>query len=288
MRDNINFNDVEVEVEIFDSVLGKMAVSDFAETDPNKVSYIRNKQLYQRKLKAGPNTKIDDETDTISSSISVEGLPELISTDSENALQIGKDGKLFANIQGLLEEKGDVPTRSELPSMASNYDSYMIADEQLIVFAYNSHQGALSWLPLNFFVDMNLYLTVARGEELLKDSKKYTDDKVSQSLGLVTVSPSNYTFDPQEIVGVQIFAVGRTQLQITFSPLLDVPVTNSVSSIINIKDSAVLPLLPQRFGQVWDSQTFEVVGFCKFDSNGVVFMNVISQLFAARQYIVHV
>jgi len=40
---NVTFNDEEVEVEIFDAVLGKSIVTDFSETDDTKLSYLRNR-----------------------------------------------------------------------------------------------------------------------------------------------------------------------------------------------------------------------------------------------------
>ena len=83
----------------------------------------------------------------------------------------------------LLVDQGSVPNRSELPQVASNYDSYMLEDEDVIVFAYNSI-GGLRWLPLNFFVDMSLYETVAGASEKMNaavtSANAYTDTEIAK------------------------------------------------------------------------------------------------------------
>ena len=68
------------------------------------------------------------------------------------------------HLKGVLKDKGSVLTRTGLPAIANNYDSYLIEDENIIVFAYNKQSG-LEWLPLNFFVDMSLYETVVGATE---------------------------------------------------------------------------------------------------------------------------
>jgi len=89
---------------------------------------------------------------------------------------------LQERIRSLLVDKGPVSDRGELPETADNFDSYMIEDEELIVFAYNSISG-VTWLPLGFFVDMGLYETVSGATEKMEAAElaanAYTDTKVA-------------------------------------------------------------------------------------------------------------
>ena len=73
-------------------------------------------------------------------------------------------------LKSLLVDKGPVPNRAGLPLTSSNYDSYMIENEEIIVFAYNVSPTQLEWLPLNFFADMSLYETVSGATEKMNSA----------------------------------------------------------------------------------------------------------------------
>jgi hypothetical protein len=94
---------------------------------------------------------------------------------------------LHERIGSLLVDKGTVSDRSGLPEEADNFDSYMIEDEELVVFAYNGSSGIV-WLPLGFFADMTLYETVSGATEKMEaaiiEAKAYTDTKATNGVGV--------------------------------------------------------------------------------------------------------
>jgi len=94
---------------------------------------------------------------------------------------------LQEHLQTVLIDKGSKPSRVNLPVTADNYDSYLLEDEELIVFAYNKSIG-LSWLPLNFFVDMSLYETVQGATEKMnaavQTANAHADTVASGKLGI--------------------------------------------------------------------------------------------------------
>lgn len=171
MADNIVFNDFDVTVEIYDSVIAKWVLTDYAETDPSSTAYLRNRDLIQQKLTAGTNVTIDKDN-VISAEVRLDQMEQFISKDLQNELKLGTDQLLYVGFSGLLRNGGDVATREELPDTSDPFIAHMIKDENLIVFAYHDESLGLVWLPLSFYVDMNLYVSK---EELIPELKKKVD-----------------------------------------------------------------------------------------------------------------
>lgn len=169
MADNINFNDFDITVEIYDSVIAKWVLTDYAETDPSKTSYLRNRDLIQPKLVAGENVIIDPNTNEISAQIRLDQMEQFISRDAKNELRLGSDQLLYVGFSGLLRNGGDVATRQDLPDMSDPFIAHMIKDENLIVFSYMDENLGLVWLPLSFYVDMNLYVSKTELTEELEN-----------------------------------------------------------------------------------------------------------------------
>lgn len=154
--DGVNFNDYDVEIEIYDLVCANWIHADYLEEDPNNIAYINNRDMIQPKLVAGEMVHIDPTTNTIS--ISFDDMSQFISSDEGNEIKQGSDSKLFVEFGGLMQDCGSVPTRHSLPGTEDNFRAYYVEDEGLYVFAYNDNR-ILKWLPLSFFVDMDLYVS---------------------------------------------------------------------------------------------------------------------------------
>lgn len=169
MSDKVIFNDYDVTVEIFDSVIAKWVLTDYLETDSRSTAYLRNRDKIQPKLVAGKNVTIDPDTNEISADVRLDQMIQFVSTDERNELHLGTDHLLYVSFSGLLRDKGHVPTRSALPNVAAEdeFISYYIDDEQLYVFAHYDADLGTVWLPLSFYVDMNLYVSKEEQEVTL-------------------------------------------------------------------------------------------------------------------------
>lgn len=212
MVENINFNDTEVQIEIIDSVLGKIIVTDFLQLDNTKLDYLKNRdkiatveQLNTKQdvLTAGANIVISEDN-VISAELNIAGVSEFISADEGNDIVLGSDGKLFARNTAVVDVDGG-----------------------------------------SVMVDANFL--------------------------------ENCTFK----------SVGNLQLRVKFRPVVEITRENTpLQVIVFISGSPILPLLPERFGQIWDSITFESVGFCELKSSGELTINVISNLSVDKDYII--
>lgn len=194
MADNIVFNDFDVTVEIYDSVIAKWVLTDYAETDPSSTAYLRNRDLIQPKLTAGTNVTIDKDN-VISAEVRLDQMEHFISHDLQNELKLGTDQLLYVGFSGLLRDGGDVETREELPDSSDPFIAHMIKDENLIVFAYHDESLGLVWLPLSFYVDMNLYVSK---EELSEDLEAYVTKTMLDSTATpesVPVRDANGSFE---------------------------------------------------------------------------------------------
>ena len=201
--DKVIINDAQVTVEIIDSVLGKMTVSDMAVEDPNRMDYVRNKQLYQKKLTAGANITIDEDN-VISSELDVQGIPQLISSDAGNAITQGEDGRLLVAQSRWLRNGGTVETREELPILTDSFVAYMVKSENLVVFSYISTVGgsnSLVWLPLSFFADMDLYATKALLGSEIEKCVKLEQLAIAGVANTVVLRDSTGSFDVQSGTG---------------------------------------------------------------------------------------
>lgn len=154
--DTVQFEDADVNVKLYDNVSNDWVHADYDETNPEHISYIQGRENIQPKLVAGRNVVIDSDTNEISAEITLDQFPDLISQDSGNDIKIGNDGKLYAGV--FIKDCGSVNMRANLPLDAQQFDAYYINDENLYVFARRVN-GSLSWMPLSFYVDMNLYVT---------------------------------------------------------------------------------------------------------------------------------
>lgn len=153
---DVIFNDYDVTVEIYDSVIAKWVLTDYAETNPSSASYLRSRDLIQPKLKAGTGVVISVDNE-ISADFGLEA-DKLISRDADNEVKLGTDQLLYVGFGGLLRDGGDVATREDLPDTSEAFIAHMILDENLIVFSYLDATIGLVWLPLSFFADMSLYV----------------------------------------------------------------------------------------------------------------------------------
>lgn len=154
----IVFDDLDVTVEIYDSVIAKWVLTDYLETNPASTAYLRNRDSIQPKLSAGTNITISEDNE-ISADIRLDQMEQFISRDLHNELQLGTDQLLYVGFSGLLRNGGDVETRGDLPDTSEPFIAHMIKDENLIVLAYQDVALGLVWLPLSFYVDMNLYVS---------------------------------------------------------------------------------------------------------------------------------
>lgn len=194
MADKIIFNDYDVTVEIYDSVIAKWMQTDYSETDASSGAYLKNRDLIQPKLTAGENVQISEDN-VISADISPDKMEQFISTDPNNELKIGTDKLLYVGFSGVLRNGGEVATREDLPDASEPFVAHMIVDEDLIVFAYPDEGLGLVWLPLSFYVDMNLY--VSKGE-LSEDLEAYVTKTMLDSTATpesVPVRDSNGSFE---------------------------------------------------------------------------------------------
>lgn len=470
MVDNIVFNDFDVTVEIYDSVIAKWVLTDYAETNPASTAYLRNRDLIQPKLTAGTNITISEDNE-ISADICLDQMKHFISHDLKNELKLGTDQLLYVGFSGLLRNGGDVETREDLPYVSDPFIAHMIKDENIIVFAYQDVTLGLVWLPLSFYVDMNLYVSkeelsteaapiieahntnegahpfiltaleeireemtnkehfrgyyattaevlaitnpetgdfaynaqtgtkwvydsatgwsdslvpvpdqmvepydgnplmdgvasagsvdkYSRGDhrhatdtsrapllhsssatsygmgnatlyghlklsdatnstessengiaatpeavrltnvalatetsnrtaadvQTLTDAKSYADSVVSGVTVARDLDAEFATFDPAVLSDVSAQAVGNSQLLITFTPVADITPAETPYTVFSDADTSILPTLKLRFGQVWDYAKVEQVGFCVFDQDGDLTINLVAKLFAGTPY----
>lgn len=181
MSSKVIFVDSDITVEIYDAVLAKWTLTDYAETDSTKLSYLRNRDLIQPRLVAGDSIVIDEVTNTISVDIHVN---RFISEDANNELTLGSDNLLFVGFEKLLRNGGVLASKSDLPLSSEDFVMHYLSAEKTFVFAYNmlvDDTPVLSWQPLTFYVDMSLYVSKEELTPLL-------DEKVSTDL--LSVAPT--------------------------------------------------------------------------------------------------
>lgn len=184
MPDKVVFNDYDVTVEIYDAVIAKWVLTDYLELDSTSTSYLRNRDQIQPLLTPGKNIKISKEN-VISAEIPPDELKNFISADSSNELELGTDGLFYISFSGLLRDCGVVDTRDDLPESAGNFVAYYIKDEDAWVFAFNSGDAeagdpvVLEWRSLDFYVDMNLYVSKEELAPLLDEKVDKTQLSVN-------------------------------------------------------------------------------------------------------------
>lgn len=156
MSENVSFDNCDVVVEILDTIPTNWIHADYNETNPEHLAYIIGRENIQPKLVAGRNVVIDSDTNEISAEITLDQLPDMISSDAGNQLVTGIDGKLYAGT--FIKNCGEVNIRANLPLNPKEFDSYLVKNENLFVFAHYNN-GELVWMPLSFYVDMSLYVS---------------------------------------------------------------------------------------------------------------------------------
>lgn len=118
MSDNIVFHDFDVTVEIYDSVMAKWVLTDYAETDPESTAYLRNRDLIQPKLTAGTNVSISAENE-----ISVE-LPDMNLYASKEEL-LTESARL---LDDAVEYADSVTSAQVLDAGFASYDTAVLQD----------------------------------------------------------------------------------------------------------------------------------------------------------------
>lgn len=107
-----------------------------------------------------------------------------------------------------------------------------------------------------------------------------------QKPAIISVNSGDFTFDDTMVSGCDVSAAGNSQIRISFIPVQDITREMTPYSVITISDVRVLPILADRYGQVWDPRTFESVGFCQLKNDGELTIKVISTLSVGEEYII--
>lgn len=163
---------------------------------------------------------------------------------------------LIEHLESVLRDKGALPSRSDLPPAATNFDSYLIEDEELIVFAYNT-DTELVWLPLNFFVDMSLYETVVGATEKMNaaiTAAKAYADSINIATNNNLNNHKNNTSNPHSVTASQ---VGLGNVNNTSD--INKPVSNATLTALNEK----VDIKGTQLGANANDQTFRL---CTLDN----------------------
>lgn len=209
MSEKISFDDCDVKVQILDTVPTNWIHADYDETNPEHLAYIIGRENIQPKLVAGQNIVIDSDTNKISAQVTLDQFPDMISQDTGNQLTTGVDGKLYAGT--FIKNCGEVNIRANLPLNPKEFDSYLVKDENLFVFAHYQN-GNLVWMPLSFYVDMNLYTTqeafsTAMTNVYTNFGNYYTKNEADDRF----VSKTGLNFDTTTAIVNLLYPVGGSQ-----------------------------------------------------------------------------
>jgi hypothetical protein len=154
-------------------------------------------------------------------------------------------------LEGLLKDKGTVATRTDLPTTAPNFDSYLIANEGepvlddndnpvldgggnpmykgLRVYAENPG-GTLIWHTLNFSFDLSAYETTAGATEKASAAqaaaKAYTDTMAAGKLGVGATAVNSTALGGTEAEGYALKTDLNTWQPLAFTPASGYTATN--------------------------------------------------------------